>query len=199
VWAICTRRTKLSDAAGRPTIIAGHAPESEVPIVTAALLLGKRERAIAAQILDFAVHGKLRILESRSSGLLSSHADYRLELVAATGVRSAELDILRAVLPTSLQYGAVRDLAKPNQELSQKLYKIIERENTRLVAGGFRRTVSASSYLPIALSARAASVSVFFGFAIVAAVAIVIALFRKAVTARGAEARDHLEGLELYI
>jgi len=217
IWAVRTRRTKLADAAGRPTIIAEYSPPGDVPLVTAALLLGKRNKAIAAQILEFAVRGKLRILESESSGFFSSHTDYRLELVDPTGVRGTELEILRSLFGTSLQHGAVRELAKPDQKLSHKLYKIVERENSGLVAAGFRRKVSASSYLPIVLSAIAAAISIVFGiilidgsygaaipfaiigFAFAAGVATLIVLYRTPVTARGAEARDHLEGLELYI
>ncbi|GAA1220440.1 DUF2207 domain-containing protein [Rhodoglobus aureus] len=217
VWAFRTRRTKLADAAGRPTIIAEYAPPRDVPIVSAALLLGKRNKVIAGQILDFAVNRKLRILESESKGFFSSHTDYRLELVDPTGARGAELDILRALFGKSLQHGAVRDLAKADQKLSQKLYKIVERANSGLVAAGFRRKVSASSYLPIVVSVIAAAVSIFFGivlidgsfgiaipfvligFAIASGIATLVLLFRTPVTARGAEARDHLEGLELYI
>jgi len=217
VWAFRTRRTKLADAAGRPTIIAEYAAPRDVPIVTAALLLGKRNKAIAAQILDFAVNRKLRILESESRGVFSSHTDYRLELVDPKGVSGAELDILRALFGKPLQHGAVRDLAKPNQKLSRRLYTIVERENSGLVAAGFRRKVSASSYLPIVVSAIGVAVSILFGiilidgsygsavpfvligFAIASGVATLVLLFRTPVTARGAEARDHLEGLELYI
>lgn len=217
MWAVRTRRTTLADAAGRPTIIAEYTAPREVPLLTSALLLGKRNKAIAAQILEFAVTRKLRILESESSGLFSSHTDYRLELVDPTGVRGAELEILRALFGKSLQHGAVRNLAKPDQKLSQKLYKIVERENTGLVAAGFRRKVIASSYLPIVLSVISATVAIFFGFilidgsygavipfaviafAIVAGIITLVVLFRTPVTARGAEARDHLHGLELYI
>ncbi|MGV8859455.1 DUF2207 domain-containing protein [Rhodoglobus sp.] len=217
IWAFRTRRTKLADAAGRPTIIAEYSPPSDVPLVTAALLLGKRNKAIAAQILEFAVRGKLRVREAESSGFFSSRTEYLLELVDPTGVRGAELEILRALFGKSLQHGAVRSLAKADQKLSQKLYKIVERENSGLVAAGFRRTVSASSYLPIAVSAVAIAAVIFFGVllidgaygsgvpfviiagSIVAGVATLVLLFRTPVTARGAEARDHLEGLELYI
>ncbi|MGV8850960.1 MAG: DUF2207 family protein [Rhodoglobus sp.] len=217
IWAFRTRKTTLADAAGRPTIIAEYSPPRDVPLITSALLLGKRNKAIAAQILDFAVDRKLRILESESNGFFSSRTAYRLELVDPTGVRGAELEILRALFGKSLQHGAVRDLAKPDQKLSQKLYKIVERENSGLTAAGFRRKVSASSYWPIVVSVIAAAVSIFFGivlidgaygsaipfvlmgFAIAAGIATLVALFRSPVTARGAEARDHLQGLELYI
>jgi hypothetical protein len=46
VWAFRTRRTQLADAAGRPTIIAEYAAPLGVPMVTAALLLRKRDSAI---------------------------------------------------------------------------------------------------------------------------------------------------------
>jgi len=217
IWALRLRRTKLADAAGRPTIIAEYAPPRDVPLLSAALLLGKRNRAIAAQILDFAVRGKLRILESESKGFFSSKSAYRLELADPTGVRGAELDILRALFGTSLQHGAERDLAKVDQKLSKKLNTIVERENSGLIAAGYRRKVSASSYLPIVVSVIAAIVSIVFGiilidgafgsaapviaigFAIIATIATAILLFRTPVTARGAEVRDHLTGLELYI
>lgn len=217
VWAFRTRRTALADAVGRPTIIAEYSPPRDVPIVTAALLLGKRNKAIAAQILDFAVRRRLRIREAESNGFFSSGTNYRLELIDPTGVRGTELEILRALFGKSLQHGVVRDLAKPDQKLSQKLYKIVERENSGLVAAGFRRKVSASSYLPIVVSVIAAAVSIFFGIILIdgsygsaipfvliggviaSGIATLVLLFRTPVTARGAEARDHLEGLELYI
>ncbi|EPR77247.1 hypothetical protein ADILRU_0356 [Leifsonia rubra CMS 76R] len=48
VWAIRTRRTKLADAAGRPTIIAEYSPPRDLSVTTAALLLGKRGKVFAA-------------------------------------------------------------------------------------------------------------------------------------------------------
>ncbi|WP_141630044.1 DUF2207 family protein [Salinibacterium sp. PAMC 21357] len=217
VWAFRTRRTTLADAPGRPTIIAEYSPPQDVSLITSALLLGKRNKAIAAQILEFAVKGKLRIRESESRGFFSSQTTYRLELVDPTGVQDTPLEILRELFGTSLMHGAVRDLAKPDQKLSQKLYKIVQRENTGLVAAGYRRKISASSYLPVLVSVVSGIVAVVFGFllieqslgaaipfvliavAIAAGIATVMVLFRVPVTARGAEARDHLEGLELYI
>lgn len=217
IWAFRIRKTSLADAAGRPTIIAEYAPPRDVSILTSALLLGKRNKAIAAQILDFAVKRKLRILETESNGFFSAPTTFRLELVDPTGIRGAELKILRALFGESLQHGAERDLAKPDSELSEKLYKILEHEKSGLVAAGLRRKVSARSYLPILLSVVAEAIAIFFGIilidgaygsmvpiviiglAVLAGVATLILLFHSPVTARGAEVRDHLEGLELYI
>ncbi|MGV8877370.1 MAG: DUF2207 domain-containing protein, partial [Rhodoglobus sp.] len=217
IWALRIRKTALADRPGRPTIIAEYAAPKDVALMSAALLLGKRTKAIAAQILDFAVRNKLRIRETPSAAMMSTKPGYQLELVDSTGVSATELDILRALFGKQLQHGAVRDLTKPNQKLSQKLNKIVEREKSALVTVGLRRKVSATSYLPIVLAAIGAFVAIIFGivliagvygaaapfiilgFSIVTAVTGTIVLVHSPVTALGAQTRDHLLGLELYI
>jgi len=215
--AIQRRRGILADAAGRPTIIAEYAPPRDVSLITASLLLGKRTRAIAAQILEFAVTGKLRIVEAEAPGFFSSRTVYRLQLVDPTGVRGTELEILRALFGTSLRHGAERDLAKTDQKLGRKLYKLLEAEQTGLVAAGYRRKVPLRTYLPFALSALAVGLTIVCGvflikqdlgsaapfiliaLAGVSSFATMILLFRSPITRQGAEARDHLAGLKVYI
>ncbi|WP_339621769.1 DUF2207 domain-containing protein [uncultured Salinibacterium sp.] len=217
IWAFIIRRSALADAAGRPTIIAEYAPPRDTPVVISALVIKKGAKAIAAQILDFAVRGKLRILEQESSGVFSSGTSYRLELVDPTGVDGHQLTILRALFGKSLQHGAIRDMKKADAKLSQKLYKLIAKERSGLTSAGYRRKVRGTAYLPLMVSAIAVALSIFLGIAlfsgsyggaipfliivatVIAAVITVGLLSRSPLTAQGAELRDHLEGLELYI
>lgn len=217
IWAIRIRRTKLADAAGRPTIIAEYSPPRDVSVVTAALVIKKRHKAVAAQILDFAVRGKLRIREEESKGFFSSSTTYRLELRDPTGVTGRELEILRALFGLSLQHGAIRDMKKADAKLSKKMYTIVTAENSALAETGYRRKLRGSNYLPLLVSVGAVMVSIAFGIALIegnygsaapflvimasffAAVLTMSLLSRTPLTAQGAELRDHLEGLELYI
>ncbi|MBH0025272.1 DUF2207 domain-containing protein [Salinibacterium sp. SWN248] len=217
IWAIRLRRTTLADAAGRPTIIAEYAPPRDIPVVTAALVIKKSDKAIAAQILDFAVRGKLRILEEESSGFFSSRTTYRLELTDPTGVTGHQLDILRALFGQSLQHGAIRDMKKTDAKLSQKLYKLIMAERSGLADAGYRRKVHGRNFLPLLVAVVAVIMAIFFGIslisgsygaavpfvvimaAIIAAVITLALLARSPLTPHGAELRDHLEGLKLYI
>lgn len=217
IWAIRVRRSKLADDGGRPTIIAEYSPPRDVSVVTAALVIKKRHKAVAAQILDFAVRGKLRILEEESTGFFSSGTTYRLELMDPTGVTGRELEILRALFGQSLQHGAIRDMKKTDSKLSKKMYSILTAENSALAPSGYRRKLSARNYLPLLVSVVAVIVSIVFGIALIdgdygsavpflvimvsfmAAVLTMSLLSRTPLTAQGSELRDHLEGLKLYI
>lgn len=217
VWAIRLRRTTLADAAGRPTIIAEYAPPRGVSIVTSALVLTKRDKAIAAQILDFAVQGRLRILDKKAKKFLFSYNEYRLELVDSAGVHGHQLGILTALFGPSLRSGSVRNLTTPDTELSEVLRKLLLSERSGLVEAGYRRKVELSSFFPLMVAVAAVVLSFLFGsilitgsygsafpfvvigIAIAAALVSAKLLFRTPLTAQGAELRDHLEGLELYI
>jgi len=217
MWAVSTRRRKLADAAGRPTIIAEYAPPGSVSILTSALIIKERERAIAALILDFAVRGNLRLLEVETRGFLRSRTDYNLELLDSRDVGDNELDVLRALFGQSLQHGAIRELKAQDATLSQRLYKLLRRESSGLVKAGYRRKLVAKNYLPLALVPIGLGLSVFFGVALIGGfhggVTPLLVLFAAALSGlfasvllvrhplseKGAELRDHLKGLELYI
>ncbi|QAV69049.1 DUF2207 domain-containing protein [Salinibacterium sp. UTAS2018] len=217
IWAFRIRRSKLADDGGRPTIIAEYSPPRDISVVTAALVIKKRPKAVAAQILDFAVRGKLRILEEESKGFFSSGTTYRLELMDPTGVTGRELEILRALFGQSLQHGAIRDMKRTDSKLSKKMYSILTAENSALAPNGYRQKLSARNYLPLLVSVVAVIVSIVFGIALIdgdygsvapfliimvsfmAAVLTMSLLSRTPLTAQGSELRDHLEGLKLYI
>ncbi|WP_231601656.1 DUF2207 domain-containing protein [Salinibacterium sp. SWN167] len=217
IWAIRLRRTQLADAAGRPTIIAEYAPPKGVSVATAALVINKRTRVVAAQILDFAVRGTVRVLEQESKGMFRTRTEYRLELVDPTRVEGYELEILRALFGNSLHHGAIRELKTADSKLSRALYKIVQKQHSGLISAGYRRKVPANRYLPLLVAALAALASIVFGavlitgsygsafpfvaivFTMGVAFACVFLLFRSPLTPEGAELRDHLAGLELYI
>ncbi|TFD58798.1 DUF2207 domain-containing protein [Cryobacterium suzukii] len=207
------RATLLRDARGRSTIIAEYLPPRGVNLLTSGDIVGAASRAMAAQFISFAVRGNVRILEA---GDKKSH--FLLEFVHADGVDETESRILGKLFPT-LQPGDQRDLKRKSLSLSTALAKersasrveslrlgLREQKSVALRCGLIGLAVVSSGVAVVA--GLGAVITVVGGFwplpiiavGIAAAVATIgfVANFRT-LTESGAELRDYLKGVKLYI
>ena len=214
VLAWRTRRRHLRDGAGRPTIIAEYTPPPGIDALESAVLLGQTAKAIPAEVLEQAVVGSIRILEGeRKWG--------KAKLVAELVDRSrADRDgqMLLDGLFDSGRPGETFEFGTSDTRLSSTAMKILKAAERELVARGVRRPVPKGARTwPVLLGFGAAVLVWIFGvaaldggvrspfvvalFVLAVVVAIVIAgmVARKPLTAAGAEARDHLKGLEEFI
>jgi uncharacterized membrane protein YgcG len=218
IWAIVLRATALSDGRGRPTIIAEYSPPKGLNLITASVILRKTSRGTAAQFVDFAVRRKVRIVETENQGWFARGTTYLLELVDPSGLTGPELNLAQALFGYQLQPGTGYLMSRKDPTLSQHVRAIIQSATSAATRDGLRKKAMARhAILPTLLALLSATGAFVFGVVLlddsiggliplalfappVIAVLIVFGMvFRTPLTDQGAELRDHLKGLELYI
>ncbi len=218
LWAAVLRRTKLADGRGRPTIIAEYSPPKRMEPFTASVLLKRTSRAAAAAFVDLAVSRKIRIVETPNTGFLARGSTYQLDLVDPSGLTGPELNLAQGLFGPTLTPGTGYLMSGKDTTLSAHVRTIIQKTTADTVTDGLRkRGTGAHGVLPTLLVVAAAAATFIAGVSMVDGavggflpgvlipVPIIIALvvmklvFRTPLTDEGAELRDHLAGLELYI
>ncbi|MDX2025323.1 DUF2207 domain-containing protein, partial [Microcella sp.] len=63
-YAVVLRATRYRDAAGRPVIVAEYLPPRGLTLLEAAILTKRSTKAVASQLVDFAVRGIITIIET---------------------------------------------------------------------------------------------------------------------------------------
>ncbi|UDF13649.1 DUF2207 domain-containing protein [Antiquaquibacter oligotrophicus] len=218
VLAIVLRSTTLADAPGRPTIIAEYTPPREAGIMTSAVILGKTRKAVAAMLVDMAVRGHIRIVESPAQGWFARGNDYLLELLDPTGLDESERDLATALFGWELAPGTGYLMSKSDTVLSQRVRALVQMGTARASQQDYRspsRAIVAA--LPIVLVIGATVATFLCGVfmvdnaiggpwplilvapAVVAVFVVFGLVVRVPLTAKGSELRDHLKGLQLYI
>jgi len=207
------RATRWRSAAGRFTIIAEYLPPRGVNLLTSGEVTGTASKAMAAQFVSFAVRGNVRILEA---GDKKNH--FLLEFRHANGVDETESRILGTLFP-GLQTGDQRDLTKKSASLTKALQKERTAARVESLRRGLRekkndgiRTLFFVLAIVMAgvglVGSLGAMITVVGGFwpllFIVVSIPAAVATFVFAgnfrpLTAEGAELRDYLKGVKLYI
>lgn len=218
VVAIVTRRTALADGRGRPTIIAEYSPPKEPDIITSAILIHKSKRAVASQLVDWAVRGRIRIIEEPAQGWFARGNNYVLQLLDPAGLQGPQLQLAQALFGWQLAPGTGYLMSKTDTTLSEFVRAIIATATTATKTQGYRQKGRALySVLPILIAVGSGVATLVLGILLLeaaiggllpllfipAAIVITLVVFglvtRQPLTERGAEVRDHLKGLELYI
>lgn len=215
VLAIRSRRRGLADEPGRPTIIAEYAPPPGIDALESAVLLGHTTKAIPAEVLEQAVAGSIRIVE----GPDRRFGGPRLiaELVDPSRADGDGRMLLDGLFPTGTP-GEQYEFGRQDTRLSKAAQSILTAAEQELKNRGLRRRVPPGSRAwPIVAAAVSGAMVFFLGIlameggvhALVPVVLMVLAglvfagvivlIARKPLTAAGAEARDHLRGLEEFI
>jgi uncharacterized membrane protein YgcG len=218
IWAVVVRRTSLADGRGRPTIIAEYAPPEGMDPFTASVLLKKSRRGAAAAFVDLAVRRRIRIVETPKTGFLARGSTYLLELVDPAGLEGPELNLARALFGFGLQPGSGYLMSGKDTTLSERVRGIVQSATARAAATGLRKKGQAKyAILPVLLVIVSGVATFVFGVSmlddalgglvplvllgipVLAALLVFALVFRTPLTDKGAELRDHLRGLELYI
>jgi len=213
VVAAVLRFTRWRRTAGRPTIIAEYLPPKGVNLLTSGEVMRRRGTAMAAQFVSFAVRGNVRILESTDA---TNH--YLLELRHTDDVDPAEMRILTKLFP-GLAAGERRDLKKKSATLTAALQKEGAAARAASLTLGLRQKkdypirtwliIGAVGTAALAVGASLVAVATVVGGLWPAAI-IVLSIIASLVTlasvsnfrpltASGAELRDYLKGVKLYI
>jgi uncharacterized membrane protein YgcG len=213
--AIAARVRHLRDEPGRPVIIAEYTPPRDIDALESAVLLGKTSKAIPAEVLEQAVVGSIRIEE----GPPKWFGGTRLKAVLVDPSR-ADGDgrmLLPGLFPSGMPCEEF-EFGRSDTRFSTTAQKVLKAAAKELRSRGLRREVPLHvRAVPIAIAIASAALVLLFGIAaaleyvtvwvpvllIVGGVLVVLLVAglvsRKPLTAQGAEARDHLEGLEQFI
>lgn len=215
VGAGVVRGRRLRDDPGRPTIIAEYTPPPGIDALESAVLLHRTSKAIPAEVLEQAVVGSIRIVEGESRRF-TGRAPLTAELVDPSRADGDGLMLLHGLFPDG-EPGDTFEFGRSDTRFSTAAQGIIAAATKQLTARGLWRGVSPSRYFAV-LGAIAATVLVFaFGFVALdggvdgavpitlmvasglAVLVTVVLVSRKPLTSAGAEARDHLRGLQQFI
>lgn len=119
-------------------IVAQYEPTSHLSLVAAAELLGDSRRAIAAQVVDFAVRGVVRVARAQRRFTLELAGTEALA-EGQTPAGMDERDVLEVLFP-GLAPGARQELRKGgNRSLGVQLKDPHRRAVARLIGGGLAR------------------------------------------------------------
>lgn len=219
VLAIVFRFTTLADGRGRPTIIAEYTPPAGTTVLTSSVILGRTRKAMAATLVDWAVRGRVRIIEQPAQGWFASGTDYLVELVDPTGIADGpERTLATALFGWHLTPGTGYLLTKRDTVLGQYVRSIIQIATSQATRDGLRAPSRGFfGAIPIVLAVLSAVATFILGvsmadqslgglvpialFAPVIVITFVVFVLavRVPLTSEGAQLRDHLKGLDLYI
>jgi len=217
VWALVLRLTRYRDAPGRPVIVTEYLPPRNLSLLDAAMLTGRRSRAVASQLVDFAVRRVLTVIEVEAKWF-AFRSSWRLRLESALGVEGAERSLLAIFFGSGLVGGSEHTLTTTDTSIGTRVQKLVLRVQKSVVSRGWRTTVAARHSVGFTFLIVAALVATFVcgiqlseegrggalpGVLIVVPIVCFLvmagSLYRHPLTAEGAEIVDHLRGLERYI
>ncbi|TFD26870.1 DUF2207 family protein [Cryobacterium cryoconiti] len=210
--AILARVTRWRNAPGRPTIIAEYLPPKGVTLLEAGNVTRTSAKAMTALFLSFAVRGNVRVLEGEGK------KHYLLELRHTRGLEPAERTVLRLLFP-GLHEGTTRDLKNKDTTLGTGLTKQLQAVTTQVLTDGLRekkggrlrRWLLAAAVLTGMMTVvgclGAFITEVGGGWPVLVLVlgigasvtTLSVAASVRPLTAAGAELRDYLAGVKLYI
>lgn len=213
------RRGRFRDELGRPVIIAEYAPPTDVSLVTAAHLTGQTAKIPAAAMVELAIGGAVRIEAGEKKNRWRLHRTER-ELTAS------ESAVLTALVGTIPEPGATVDVPHgSSNDAPRRMATFIRDAQKSVVDRGYYRegigpgptitkvifaalgaliVVAALGgdggflWFPPDTAPGAVWFSLFIGGALIGLLPI-LTLSKKPLSTAGAEVRDHLEGLKLYI
>jgi uncharacterized membrane protein YgcG len=211
--ALVLRFTAWRDHPGRGVIVAQYEPPEGVSVLESADLVNAAGRGVTATILQEAVAGSLRIVET-------GRRKYAVEYVAPDPTADADTDSVVAALFTRTPVsGQRRDLKSRDTALGTKLVSLRTKVHSRMARTGFRHKPGLGLRVLLGFAAIvggtiAVLFSIFaldqqmgggwpylvmFGGAGVGLVGLLAVSGVRPLTERGRAARDHLEGLREYI
>jgi len=215
-WTIFLKVTRGRNAPGRGTIIPQYVPLKNTSIVIADDLSGSGGRkVVAAQLIDLAVRGNLQIIEFEKPQLLfGPKKAYKVRFVNQDGMNEDELNFAR-VFFVALQPGDEYDMSdtKEGYKISMNMSVFKQRITQELIVRGLRRKVPGKFY-PVILSALTLVGSFVFimvtdgaGLSILPVMGafftmffvIMISALPAPLTEQGAEIRDYVKGVKMYI
>jgi uncharacterized membrane protein YgcG len=226
---VYNRKVGIPKKRNQAFIVPEYLPPKSLSLSGATYIYSKAGgSSMAAQLIDLAVKGKVRIIESKSGVSIFKSKKYSIEVIDVGELLPDEEQLLKA-LAGSLTVGTVVDLTKASESKVQGLAKFAKGIYEHLAAGGFTNqkesrwpslllglvfvVVCASVGFLGAMSSAAVGTVIFMPPMPVTVVTVVLALFaliaasfvalqcRKYInfTDEGYKMRNYLRGLEVCI
>jgi uncharacterized membrane protein YgcG len=206
-----SRRTGASDI-----IIPQYTPPDGLNVMVAAYIAGRPERAFAAQIVDLAVRGNVRLLDHPDD----DSAPFAVELLHTNGLDHLETKLVESIFGSDPQAGRRVPLGSSNTTLGTKLTDVYRSVDKKLKGDGLQDTPRPTALWSVLffLSVAVVIVGGFVTFSRFAddggfeaiAISTVVAFFAARATyarrstvaplsTRGREINDHLLGMRDYM
>ena len=216
VTAFAARRRALADEPGRGTVIAQYEPPAGIDALHGAVFLGKKGTAIPAEVLEQALAGSLRIIQGEKT--FWGKGKLVAEFIGRGNADEDGRMLLRALFGDGRQPGAQYTFGTTDSDFAKASQTMLAKANTDLTSRGFYRSVRAKAYAwpvlvmivglvaTIGFGAAVIASGAIVGFSIAAIVAVALLLFigiglliKRPLTRKGAELREHLDGLKIFI
>lgn len=213
-----------SEKTNKP-IIAQYLPPKDLDVFQSSILFAGKNSSISSSIIEMAVQGKLKIIETEVDGLFGKKKkQYKLELIDGQNLSPGQEIVYKSLFFGGLKSeyqidkagaAASRMGASISGEMYNKTVNFLRTDfykpkGSAYFAAGIAIVISIISAISMFAAVNYASSALIdhnpdgsIGFMVVS---VVIAIFSGAVMAahnplsmRGAEVRDYLKGLRLYI
>ncbi|RLP83188.1 DUF2207 domain-containing protein [Mycetocola lacteus] len=218
IFAAILRHRRNPRVTGDGIVVAQYTPQPGVDLGVAADLLHKRNLPQAAMV-DLAVRGKLRIVETEGRGLFSKKSTFTLEFQTPEEGKGASARVLRALFGKDPDIGDTVSLDKPSQKLTEAMTALTSTTREQALAQGLRRweklpaagwwalTAVLAFITTLSMTITAASQGgapeLAIGATIVTGITMllmfVFAVPVAALSADGMRAVEYLKGLKLYL
>lgn len=217
VVAIVGRR-RAGGAKGRGIIIPQYSEPDDITILQAAHLMKRPATAIPAALVRLAVRKNLRIL---AYAVTIGGEPYSLQYLSSAGANAEDEAILTTLFGADPEPGSIREFAQSDQTLMTSLTGLSTRAKDSLEASGFERRAAGRGFavgaivlqvllafatltLLIQSAALYSNVSVLVLPVVIVGTAALITCIALAVvpaqpTDKGADARDYLLGMRMYL
>jgi len=217
VAVVARVRSRRGDP-GRGTIIPQYSEPPTVTIVQAAHLMNRGTTAIPAAIVRLAVRRNIRIL---AYPVTPGGEPYTLQFLTSAGANAEDVAIIGALFGTAPQAGELREFGQSHQNLAETLQAISARADSSLVETGLlRRAPGMALGIGLILVQLVLAIATFtvagwsfsqfynvspwlIGTGILGTIAFVVTCVSATrplqPTATGAEARDFLLGMRVYL
>lgn len=215
VAAVFSRRKFMQDEDGHPTVVAQYEPPAGYDAFASAVLLEKANGP-TAELLEQAVRGSIRLVEVPQK---LGKPKLRAELVDAARAGDHDgHDLLVGLFGAALPAGAAYDFDGHDATFASHVEGMVTQMKKAIADAGVRRAVPAAARVwPVIVSLVAAVVVIIamIGFdshstalkisagALVAVgcgfIAVLVIVSKRPFTRAGAQVRDHLRGLEMFM
>jgi uncharacterized membrane protein YgcG len=215
VGAIVARVRRGSGAPGRGTIIPEYSVPKGLNVMVAAHLVGRGATAIPAELVSLAVRGNLRII---GYPIVDGGGEYTLQFLGTDGADSLDLQILTALFGADPEPGKLRELSDDDVELGTATKAVSDAASASITASGWRVVPKSRGMrwpvigflaLVLAVVNQIATIAAFslarsplisIGVTLVTlVVSIALVQFGNHLSQHGAEMRDHLIGMRVYL
>jgi uncharacterized membrane protein YgcG len=215
VAAVVARVRRGSGAKGRGIIVPQYSVPEGLNVMAAADLVRRKPSAIPAQLVSLAVRRNIRIVDYAQP---VGGADYALQYLGDEGVDTLEASLLTALFGADREPGETKDLAPDDGALAKRVYGVSSLTGAELVSAGLREkwrlggwlfpvgaiVLAVLGILNTVLTALQLSIAPWPVLALLLALVSVLvgALCvqrRGLLTEAGAERRDYLLGMRVYL